>query len=125
MSTLLMKDETYAVVGAAMEVYNVLGPGFLEAIYQEALELELRDRGIPLEAQKPLTITYKGRPLQKQYVADLVCYRCLIAELKAMEKLTTKEEAQLLNYMHATGIRVGLLLNFGHPKDLDWKRMVL
>ncbi|HEX2971748.1 MAG TPA: GxxExxY protein [Tepidisphaeraceae bacterium] len=121
----LLKDETYAVVGAAMEVYNTLGPGFLEAVYQEAIELELTDRGIPFESQKPITIGYKNHLLQKQYIADLVCYGALLAELKAIEILTTREESQLINYMKATGLRVGLLLNFGHPKNLDWKRMVL
>ena len=125
MGEFLLKDETYAVIGAAMEVYNVLGPGFLEAVYQEAMEIELRQRGVPFEAQKPITIGYKGQLLQKQYVADLLCYRALLAELKAIEQLTTKEESQLLNYLKATGLRVGVLVNFGHPKNLDWKRMVL
>jgi GxxExxY protein len=125
MAEILMKDETYAVIGAAMEVYNVLGPGFLEAVYQEAVEIELASRGISFEAQKPLIIVYKGRPLQKQYVADLLCYRAMVVELKAMDQLTTREEAQLINYLKATGFRVGILANFGHPKNLDWKRMVL
>jgi GxxExxY protein len=125
MGELLLRDEVFAIVGAAMEVYNVLGPGFHEGVYQEALEIECADRAIPFESQKPLVIGYKGRVLQKTYVADLICYRALIAELKAIEKLTSKEESQLLNYMKATGLRVGLLLNFGHSKILDWKRMVL
>lgn len=121
----LLKDETYAVVGAAMEVYNTLGPGFLEAVYQEALEVEFAERGIPFESQKPIMIRYKDRLLQKQYIADVVCYGALLAELKAIETLTTREESQLINYLKATGLRVGILLNFGHPKNLDWKRMIL
>jgi GxxExxY protein len=125
MGEFLLKDETYAVVGAAMEVYNTPGSGFLEAVYQEAMEIELSRRGIPYESQQAITISYKDRVLQKQYVADLVCYRTLLAELKAMEQLTSREESQLLNYLKATGWRVGLLINFGHPEKLDWKRMIL
>ncbi|MGE5609362.1 MAG: GxxExxY protein [Bacillota bacterium] len=121
----LLKDETYAVVGAAMEVYNTLGPGFLEAVYQEALEVEFTERGIPFESQKPIMICYKNHLLQKHYIADVVCYGALLTELKAIENLTPREESQLINYMKATGLRVGLLLNFGHPKNLDWKRMIL
>ena len=125
MNELQLKDEVYAVVGAAMEVYNVLGHGFLEAVYQEAMELELTERRIPFEPQKLLTIMYKGRCLKKEYITDLMCFSSLIVELKVMERLTPREEAQLLNYMHATGVRVGVLINFGHSKGLDWKRMVL
>jgi GxxExxY protein len=125
MAELLLKDEVYAIVGAAMEVYNVLGSGFLEAVYQEAMEIELAANGMSFEPQKPLVICYKGRQLKKEYVADLVCAGPVIVELKAIEKLTAKEEAQLLNYMNATGIRVGVLINFGCHGKLEWKRMVL
>ena len=125
MGELLLKDEVYAIVGAATEVYNELGCGFLEPVYQEAMEIELFERRIPFESQRPLQIGYKGRILQKQYVADFICYHLVVVELKAMEKLTTREECQLLNYLKATGMRVGLLLNFGNHKDLEWKRMVL
>ncbi len=125
MNELLLRDEVYAVVGAAMEVYNQLGCGFLEAVYQEAMEIELAERGIPFEAQKPLRVTYKGRQLKKEYVADILAYAALLGELKAMEHLTSKEESQLLNYLHATKLRVGVLLNFGSVRGLEWKRMVL
>jgi len=125
MTELLLKDEVYAVVGAAMDVHKELGHGFLEPVYQEAMEMELELRRIPFEALKPLRISYKGRLLKKGYKADLVCYGQLIVELKALDALTTKEEAQILNYLKATGLRVGLLVNFGSVGRLEWKRFVL
>ena len=121
---LLLKDEVYAVMGAAFEVHRILGNGFFEAVYQEAFEIELRSRGIPFEAQKRLPVHYKGLLLTKEYVADVVCYDKVIAELKAIDELTSREEAQLLNYLKATGIRVGLLLNFSSTGQLEWKRLV-
>jgi len=124
MTELLLKNEVYAVVGAAMEVYNVLGSGFLEAVYQEALELELADRHIPFVAQRPLKIVYKGHHLAKEYVADLVCYEQIIVELKALDRLSGREESQVINYLKATGLRVGLLINFGGLAKLEWHRFV-
>jgi GxxExxY protein len=124
MSDLLLKDEVYAVVGAAIEVHRELGSGFLEAVYQEAMQMELECRGIPFEPQKPLPISYKGRLLKKEYLADLVCFGQIIAELKAMDRLSGTEESQLLNYLKATGLRVGLLINFGSDRTLEWKRFV-
>jgi GxxExxY protein len=121
-SELLYRDEVYAIVGAAIEVHRVLGSGFLEAVYQEALELELQSRGLAFKAQAPLSICYKNHLLQKGYVADLCCYEKIIVELKALDKLSGKEEAQLLNYLKATGLRVGLLINFGSRGKLEWKR---
>jgi len=125
MTELLLKDEVYAVVGAAIEVHRVLGVGFLEAVYQESLEIEMESRSIPFEAKKNLTITYKGRRLKKEYEADLVCYGQIVVELKALDCLSSKEEAQLLNYLKATGLRVGLLINFGSVGKLEWKRFVV
>ena len=124
MTELLLKDEVYAVIGAAIEVHKELGPGFLEAVYQEAMEIELADRGIPFLAQQPLTIHFKSHVLKKQYEPDLLCYNLLIAELKAENQLTGSDEAQLLNYLKATGLRVGLLINFGSVGRLEWKRYV-
>jgi GxxExxY protein len=121
---LLFKDEVYAVVGAAIEVHRELNCGFLESVYQEALEMELRDRQIKFTAQQPLRISYKGRLLEKNFVADLICFDCILVELKAMDRLSGKEEAQILNYLKATGLRVGLVINFGDPGRLDWKRFV-
>ncbi len=125
MPELLLKDEVYAIAGAAMEVYWELGTGFLEPVYQEALEIELGRRQIPFEAQKRLTILYKGQPLQKEYAADLVCYEQIIVELKTHDRLIPADLAQLLNYMKATGMHVGLLFNFGSSPKLEWKRLVL
>jgi GxxExxY protein len=121
---LLYKDDVYQIVGAAMEVHRELGPGFLEAVYQEALEIELAERGIPCEAQKALQIRYKGRLLKKEYVADLVCYDKIIVELKAINQLSSRETAQVLNYLKATGLRVGLVFNFGSEGVLEWERRI-
>jgi len=124
MTDLLFKDEVYAIVGAAMEVYNTLGSGFLEAVYQEALGIEFAGRHIPYEPQKELRIAYKSRMLQKTYVADYIVYGAIVVELKAINHLSSLEEAQLLNYLKATGLPVGVLLNFGANGKLEWKRMV-
>lgn len=125
MSELLLKDEVYNVVGAAMEVYYQLGTGFLEAIYQEALEIELERRGIPFEPQRSLALEYKGHLLRKAYVADLVCYEQINVELKVADRLTNIEVAQLINYLKVTKMRVGLLFNFGSRGQLEWKRYVI
>ncbi len=124
MTDLLLKDEVYTVIGAAIEVHRELGHGFLEPVYQEAFEIELVDRGIPFVAQEPLLIRYKQRLLQKQYIPDLVCYQQIIVELKALDHLSGIEEAQILNYLKASGLRVGLLINFGSVGKLEWKRLV-
>ncbi len=123
MVNLLFKDEVYAIVGAAMEVHRNLGCGFLEAVYQEALEIELTGRGIPHLAQKELPILYKGTILKKVYIADLVVYDKIIVELKASNGLTTIDEAQIINYLKATGMRVGVIINFG-KETLEWKRKI-
>jgi len=124
MTELLLKDEVFAIIGAAIEVHRELGPGFLEAVYQEAMEIELADRGIPFVAQQPLTIRFKNRVLKKRYEPDLLCYDQVIAELKALNQLSGSDEAQLLNYLKATGLRVGLLINFGSVGKLEWKRYI-
>ncbi len=124
MTELLRKQEVYAIIGAAMEVYNELGPGFLEAVYQEAMEIELSSRGIPFESQKELTVYYKDRPLNKKYTPDLLAFGQVVVDLKALDRLTSKEDSQLLNYLKATRWEVGLLINFGAVNDLEWKRMV-
>jgi GxxExxY protein len=121
---LLLKDEVYSVVGAAIEVHKELGFSFLEAVYQEAMEIELTKRNIPYEAQVPLSVTYKGHPLKKAHVADLICHEQIIVELKALERLSGREEAQLLNYLKASAFRVGLLVNFGNSPKLEWKRFI-
>ncbi len=124
MTELILKDEVYAIVGAAIEVHKCLGSGFLEAVYQEAMQIESAYRGLPFESQKPLQISYKDHPLSKEYVADLVYYGKVIVELKALDRLTGREQAQLLNYLKATGMKVGVLINFGSDLKLEWKRLV-
>ena len=122
---LIFKDEVYSIMGAAMDVQRELGSGFLESVYQESLEMELTRCQVPFESQKILRITYKGETLKKEFIADLVCFGKILVELKAQESLSGREEAQVLNYLKATGIKVGLVINFGsHPK-LEWKRLVL
>src|SRR4051794_27915955 len=125
MTKLLYKDEVYAVVGAAMDVYNNLRYGFLEAVYQEALEMELRARGILFKRQAELHVAYKGQVLRKTYVADFLIYDALVVEIKAIERLSRVDEAQLLNYLRATGYHVGLLVNFGGSEGLEWRRKVM
>ena len=124
MGGLLLKKEVYEIIGAAMEVHKELGSGFLEAVYQEALELELKDRRIPFEAQKQLSVYYKGKRLEKEYYADIVCYERIILELKALDRLTSKEESQVLNYLKASLLKVGVIINFG-ASSLEWKRFVV
>lgn len=124
MSELLFKDEVYALVGAAMEVYNELGPGFLEPVYQEAYEIELLSRNLPFTPQQELLVNYKGHILKKTYVADFVAYSKILIEIKALDRLSSREDSQLINYLKATGMQLGLLINFGYDNRLEWKRIV-
>jgi GxxExxY protein len=124
MTELLYKTEVFEIIGAAIEVHQELGHGFLEAVYREAVQIELTQRNIPFEAQRSLRIRYKDQMLKKEYVADFICYGKIIAELKALDELTGKEESQLLNYLKVTGLRVGLLINFGSVGKLEWKRFI-
>jgi GxxExxY protein len=113
-------QELYGIIGAAMEVQNELGMGFLELVYHDALNVELGLRGIPYETEKPIAITYKDKPLERVYKADLVCYGNIVVELKSVEKLKAEHTAQLLNYLKATGMPMGILINFGE-KPLHYK----
>ena len=117
-------SRTFSIIGAAMRVHQELGHGFLEAVYQEALGLEMAALKIPLASQPRIRIHYRGVPLEHFYVADFICFDEIIVELKALDKITGTEEAQLLNYLKATRKRTGLILNFG-SKSLEWKRMVV
>jgi GxxExxY protein len=125
MHELLLKNEVYAIVGAAMEVYNKLGSGFLEPVYQEAMEIEADLRRIPYSAQQPISLQYKGRALKKFYVTDLTCFGTVVVEIKALNHLSLREESRLLNYLKASAMQVGVLINFGSYPNLEWKRMVL
>jgi len=120
---LLHKELVYEIVGCAMEVHSEMGPGFLEAVYEEALTIVFDDKGLGYEVQKPLTIRFRGKVLKKKFFADLVVEDKVIIELKAVAQFHKVDEAQLINYLKATGIRVGLLVNFGKEK-LEWKRFI-
>ena len=122
--SMVYEKECYQIRGALYEVYTVLGTGFAEEVYQEALEKEFRLRGIPFESQKVLQISYKGEPLSKTYKADVVCYGKIILELKAVKNLLPEHEAQLLNYLKATGMRLGFLVNFCHFPKADIRTYV-
>jgi GxxExxY protein len=122
---LLQKNEVYQAVGAAMDVYNELGSGFLEPVYQEAMEVELSVRDIQFSAQEQIPIQYKGRRLKKFYEPDLMLFGSLIVELKAQRSLSGIEQAQILNYLKATECRVGIVINFGCVHRLEWRRYVL
>ena len=109
----LYKDESYNILGAAFEVYKEMGSGFLEAVYQECMERELILRQIPFESQKRLQLLYKNQPLATQYVPDLICYGKILIEIKAIKTIKPEHEAQLINYLKSTSIKLGFIVNFG------------
>jgi GxxExxY protein len=119
-----LKEEGYAVLGAVFSVYEEMGCGFLEAVYQECLEKELRERQIPFSAQPVLSIVYKGQCLRQTYQPDLICFDKIILELKAVTELSPEHRAQLHNYLKATGLTVGYLVNFGHYPKVQFERIV-
>ena len=125
MTEIIHAQESYKIIGACFEVYKEKGCGFLESVFQECLQLELGMQGINFEAQKPIALRYKGHPLVQTYKADLICYGNVLVELKAVSELTDEHRAQVLNYLNATGLRLGLLVNFGHYPKLQWERIVV
>ncbi len=122
---LLYKDMSYAINGAAFHVYNKLGHGFLEAVYQEALEIEFQRRNIPYEREKELRIQYEDVVLKQTYRADFVCFDKIIVELKAVSALDDAHRSQVFNYLHATGYKLGLLYNFGSSDEVEMERIVV
>jgi GxxExxY protein len=125
MMELIHQDETYEILGACFEVYRDKGCGFLEGVFQECLEIEFELRGIPARPQVPMRLEYKTRPLRQSYIADFICYEKVIVELKAVSKLVDEHRAQVQNYLNATKLRVGLLVNFGHFPKVEHERFVL
>ncbi len=125
MDNLLYREEVFEIIGAAIEVHKELGNGFLEPVYQESLQIELGFRQIPFIAQSRLHLFYKGIELKKEYIPDFVCYDKIIVEIKALDRLTNIEIAQLINYLKATELKLGLLINFGSRGKLEWKRFVV
>ena len=123
MTEIIYKKESYAIVGACFEVYNEKGCGFLEPVYQECLGIEFEYQRIPAIPKPSLTLSYRGRSLMQTYEPDFVCFEKIIVELKAVSALTDEHRAQLLNYLHATGFELGLLVNFGHYPRLEYERI--
>ncbi len=121
---ILYRDESYAIVGACFEVYKEKGNGFLEAVYQECLVMELADRGIPFAEQPKLALAYKGRPLRLSYQPDFLCFGKIVVEIKAVKSLADEHRAQTINYLKATGHQLGLLVNFGHHPKVESERFV-
>lgn len=116
------EDLTYRIIGACFEVYNQKGCGFLEPVYQECLEIEFGLQGILFVAQAPIRLEYKGRILKKVYEPDFICCENVLVEIKAVSELVDEHRAQILNYLNATGLKVGLLVNFGHSPKLEYER---
>lgn len=125
MSDLRFENETYAIRGACFEVYNAMGHGFLENIYQECLGIEFKERGIPFEEHPTLHLKYKNHVLNKTFVPDFICNQTVIVEIKAVSSLTDEHTAQVLSYLNVTGLSLGLLINFGHHPGLESKRIIL
>lgn len=121
---LVRSDHTYAILGACFEVYNTMGSGFTEPIYQECFEQELKLRKIPFEAQRAIPLCYKGMTLSHQFIPDLICYTDIIVELKAVRELCDEHRSQLINYLHASGFKLGLLVNFGHRDKVEHERFI-
>ena len=121
----MLKDEGYQLMGAAFEVYNQLGYGMAEEIYQQSLEIELELRGIPFKSKHELAMFYKDRRLVTYYKPDLFVFDAIVVELKAATELVVEHEAQLFNYQRIARQPVGYLINFGHKEELQWKRFIL
>lgn len=121
---IIFKDESYKIVGACFEVYKQKGNGFLEAVYQECMTMELAEQLIPFEEKPRLQLEYKGRPLKQRYEPDFLCFGEVILELKAVKQLTDEHRAQVINYLKATGKQLGLLVNFGHYPKIEHERFV-
>jgi len=125
MKNSIFREEGYQLMGAAFEVYNEMGSGLLEEIYQESLEIELELRAIPFRCKQELAVFYKARELQKRYIPDLHIFGAMIVELKAVAELAAEHKAQVINYMRIAHQPVGYLINFAHRDTLEWKRFVL
>ena len=124
-TSIIYKEESYRIMGACFEVYKEKGCGFLEAVYQECLELEFGLQGILFQPRVELALAYKGRPLKQRYVPDFVCFGKIILELKAVSRLNDEHRAQVHNYLRATGYRLGMLVNFGHYPGAEYERIIV
>ncbi len=122
---IIFKEESYAIIGACFDVYKGMGNGFLEAVYQECLEIEFEFQKIPFIAQKDLRLKYRDKYLKQTYKPDFICYDKIILEIKAASKLNDEHRSQVLNYLKTTGFKLGLLVNFGHYPKIEYERLVL
>ena len=122
---ILYREESYQIVGACFEVYTEKGNGFLEAVYQECLRKEFKLRGLDYKEKPKLQISYKGEMLDQYYEPDFLCHERIILEIKAVKQLSDEHRAQIINYLKATGLRLGLLVNFGHYPKIEHERFVL
>lgn len=125
MVEILFKEESYAIIGACFNVYKDKGCGFLEPVYHECCEIEFVFQQIPFASQQELPLSYRGQLLKQRYKPDFICYERIVVEIKAVSALTDEHRAQLLNYLHASGMKLGLLVNFGHHPKLEYERIVL
>ena len=124
MTEILFREESYKIMGAMFEVYNEMGCGFLEQVYQECVELELGDQRIPFVPQVQLKLKYKHHHLKSKYIPDAICYEEIVLELKAVKKITDERRAQVHNYLKAIGFRLGIIVNFGHYPKVEYERIV-
>ncbi len=125
MKEIVYKEESFSVQGAVFEVYRQMGNGFLELVYQECMEIEFKDKGIPFVSQPELRLLYKEQPLQQRYKPDFICYDKIILELKSVREILDEHKAQVINYLKATGLKLGLLVNFGSYPKAEIIRLVL
>jgi len=125
MSELLYADESYKILEACFNVYNEMGCGFLEPVYQECVQIEFESQAIISDSQKALTLNYRNKRLNQTYKPDFICFDKIIVELKSVSHLTDEHRAQVLNYLNASKLRLGLLVNFGHYPKLEYERIIL
>lgn len=125
MSKLLCEDETFKIIGACFNVYNEIGSGFLESVYQECLSIELEKQGVPFHSQHDITMKYQGITLNQTFKVDFFCFDSIIVEIKAVKNLIEEHRAQLINYLRVSGMKVGLLINFCSLKKLEYERFVI
>jgi len=125
MSDLIFKKESYDIMGACFNVYSTMGCGFLESVYQECLEIEFGHQKIPYSSQRELKLAYRSIELKQRYKPDFICFDQIIVEIKATSQLLKEHEAQVINYLNATKLELGILVNFGHYPKLEYKRLVV
>lgn len=125
MEKIIYKDESYSIMGVCFEVYKQKGLGFVESVYQECLGIEMAIQNISFKSQQSLSLDYKGRILKHSYIPDIICYGKIIVELKAVKNLADEHRAQGINYLKATGFKLGILVNFSHYSRLEYERIVL